>query len=177
MGHPTGNSTPDHLTLTEAHPDAIFWMTQDLREEEYEEVLVVAEEPLQHKWKAPLYISEMMESSDGCMVISGGEGDNALGVFGFGRWPAEAAVSHEDPEGYLWMIPTRRLMKTHILALTRQFRREVLPRLLEDYPSIGSYIMERNTQLIRWMRAAGFSSVRTVSEDGHPFRLMVTRRS
>jgi len=177
MGHQTGNQAPDHLILTEAHPDSIFWMTQDLRDEEYEEVLVVAEEPLQHKWKAPLYISDMMENSDGCMVISGGSSDRALGVFGFGLWPDEAKGDTPDPAAYIWMIPTKRLMQKHLFALTRQFRKDVLPRLLQDYPSIGSYVMERNTQLIRWMRAAGFKSVRAVTEDGHPFRLMVTRRS
>ena len=177
MGHQTGNQAPDYLSLTEAHPDSVFWMTQDIRDEEFEEVLVVGDQHLSDAWKAPQIISMMMQSSDGCMMIHGGPDDSILGIFGFGQWPEEGPGEDPEPHGYIWFIPSKTLMKKHLLALTRQMRRHVLPHMLVVYPSIGNYIMERNTEIIRWMRMAGFKSKRVIQENGHAFRLMVLRRT
>lgn len=172
MGHQGRDQASGYLSISEAHPDCVYWFTHDIRKKDWLELKAITgcEENPRH------VLSAMVEQTDCCFLIHGGEDDSALGVLGFSDWPLEQAEEFTPALG-IWMLPTQTLLQSHLRALVRQTKEHILPTLLRRRSSIGNYILQSNPFMLKFLHRLGFEKVHSRVVGGLTFDLMVLRRS
>ena len=165
MGYQSGDEAPGRLKIRQAHPDMAYWTSQDLRQDDLDELKILnpdVEDGLEA-------LADSIATSDKQVAVIEKDTDTIVGFIGWGQWSKDGSTF---PNGYVWMIPTQTMLKCHFREITRTFRDYFLNDLLAKYGSVGNYIMNRNTVIRRWMSKAGFEDKETIEVDGHDFTMM-----
>lgn len=153
------------LTLSLAHPDMAYTLASSLCQSDRTHFAAICD--MGEEWLAE-YMDAVLTDTHQSFAIS--DEDGVLqGIWGHSLYDPIMNI------GELFLLSSETLFPDHLLDLTRDFRREVLPVMDKTYDALICNVRSDNHGLVRWLVKAGFRATFRNELGGEQF-VMMTRR-